>query len=80
MIKKSGTMCQMLRWALPGDLVLPLRVWLEFNRSRISEKIHYSESSSAGEKIKQTRRQQRNKPLNPKPSSGFLLFPVLHYV
>lgn len=53
-------MCQMLRRTLLGDLALSLKVRLGFNRSRISEKIHYSESFSA-EKIKQNQK-TANKP------------------
>lgn len=69
----------MLRWTLLGDLVRSLRVRLGFNRSRISEKIHYSELFSAG-KIKQNQK-TANKP-TPKSqaifSFLFLLFPLLY--
>lgn len=63
-------MCQMLRWTLLQYLALSLKVRLGFNRSRISEKIHYSESFSAG-KIKQNQK-TANKPA-PKSQAIFSL-------
>lgn len=66
----------MLRWTLVRGSGLSFRILFECNRSRTAEKIHYSESFSAG-KTKLSNKISNKQPPKSQTIFSFLFFPFL---